>query len=195
MNIDKALKKERKSKKLVFIVMILLFIVLPLTAYLAGIKSLFIWAYLSFIECLIILVLIIKSNYYSLKFLCNNNRLRLKSGLFVKESLIFCDKVTVVHTVKEKDELEIIIVTVVNFKNRALKPITQGFIKKYPEAAEEYLRIKKLNPENIFYYQVFRRGGFEKYKLLDDVYKNCVRATYTSAAIENIKIARGQKEI
>ena len=35
---------------------------------------------------------------------------------------------------------------------------------------------------------IFRRG-------LDNIYRNCVNATYTTSAIDNIKIARGQKEI
>ena len=35
----------------------------------------------------------------------------------------------------------------------------------------------------------------KKYNLLDEIYKNCVRASYTSSAIENIKIAREQIEI
>lgn len=194
MNINKALKKERKSKKRLFIVMILLFIILPLITYLEGLRSLFILAYLGIIEILIVLVLLIKSNYYSLKFVCNNNKLRIKSGLFIKESLILCDKVSIVHTNKEKDELEIIIITSVNFKNKGLKPITKGFIKRYPEAGQEYLRIKKLTPEHIFYFQVIRRGALRKYELLDTIYKNCVRATYTASAIESIKIARGQSE-
>lgn len=194
MNINKALKKERKSKKRLFIVMILLFIILPLITYLEGLRSLFILAYLGIIEILIVLVLLIKSDYYSLKFVCNNNRLKIKSGLFIKESSILCDKVSIVHTNKEKDELEIIIVTSVKSKNKGLKPITQGFIKRYPEAGEEYLRVKKIRPENTFYFQVIRRGAFKKYELLDTIYKNCVRATYTASAIENIKIARGQIE-
>lgn len=195
MNINKALKKENKSKKRLFIVMILLSMILPLTTYLSGIKSLFVWSYLVFIEVLIILILLMKLNHHSLKFICNNNKLRLKSGLFMKESFMLCDKVMIVHTNKEKDELEIIIVTVVNFKNKGLKPITQDFMKKYPEATEEYLRIKKLMPEHIFYFQVVRRGALRKYELLDTIYKNCVRATYTSSAIENIKKARGQIKI
>lgn len=192
MNINKALKKESKRKKWLFIVMLSLFIILPSTTYLSGIRSLFIWSYLAVIEVLIILILLIKSNSYRLDFVCSNNRLRMKSGLFSKESIILCDKVAVVHTVKQDEELEIVIVTAVNFKNRGLKPVTAGFIKKYPEAANEYLRIKKLTPEHIFYFQVVRNGEFRKYKLLDDIYKNCVRATYTSSAIQNIKIARGQ---
>ncbi len=31
--------------------------------------------------------------------------------------------------------------------------------------------------------------------LLDVIYKNCVRASYTYSAIENIKIAREQREL
>ena len=192
MNINKALKKERKRKKRLFTVMILLFINLPLITYLSGMRSLFILVYLGVIEILIVLILLIKANYYSLKFVCNNNRLRVKSGLFIKESLILCDKVSIVHTNNEDEDLEVIIITSVNFKNKSLKPITQGFIKKYPEAAEEYLKIKKLAPENTYYFQIIRRGALRKYELLDAIYKNCVKATYTAAAIENIKIARGQ---
>ncbi|MGL5351715.1 MAG: hypothetical protein ACRDA5_00170 [Clostridium sp.] len=192
MNINKALKKESKQKKWLFIVMLSLSIILPSTAYLAGIKSIFVWSYLAFIEFLIILILLIKSNNYRLEFVCSNNRLRMKSGLFVKESIILCDKVAVVHTIKQDEEIEIVIVTAVNFKNSGLKPVTEGFIKRYPEAAQEYLRIKKLTPEHVFYFQVVRKGEFKKYVLLDAIYKNCVRATYTSAAIQNIKIARGQ---
>lgn len=194
MDINKALKKEKKRKKRLFILMAFLFIILPLTAYLSGIRAIFLWAYLAFIESLIIIV-IIKISYHNLKFVCNNNRLRIKSSLFAKESLILCDKVAVVHTNKEREELEIIIITAVNFKNRRLKPITEGFIKKYPEAAEEYLRIKKLTPEHVFYFQVVKKGLLKKYELLDAIYKNCVRATYTSSSIENIKVARGQIEI
>lgn len=194
MDINKALKKEKKRKKRLFILMAFLFIILPLTAYLSGIRAIFLWAYLAFIESLIIIV-IIKISYHNLKFVCNNNRLRIKSSLFAKESLILCDKVAVVHTNKEREELEIIIITAVNFKNRRLKPITEGFIKKYPEAAEEYLRIKKLTPEHVFYFQVVKRGLLKKYELLDAIYKNCVRATYTSSSIENIKVARGQIEV
>lgn len=43
-----------------------------------------------------------------------------------------------------------------------------------------------------YYFQVIRRGGLKKYLLLDLIYKNCVRATYTEESIQNIKIARGQ---
>ena len=35
----------------------------------------------------------------------------------------------------------------------------------------------------------------KKFKLLDDIYKNCVTATYTNDSIENIKTARGQKNL
>ena len=37
--------------------------------------------------------------------------------------------------------------------------------------------------------------NLRKYIFLDNIYRNCVKAAYTTSAIENIKIARGQNEI
>lgn len=195
MRIHKALKKERRHKKHFFILMITLFIVLPLIAFLSEIKSVFLWAYLGFIEILIIISCINRLNYQKLKFSCSNNKLRFKSGLFSKESVIICDKIAVVHTDKSKEEMDIILISTVRFRNKYLKPISKGFLKKYPEASGEYIKAKKNNPEKNYYFQIIRKGALRKYVLLDTIYKNCVRASYTASAIENIKIAREQIEI
>lgn len=195
MKINKALKKESNHKKQFFILMLILFTILPLVAFLSQIKAIFLWVYLAIIECLIIIACITKLNYHRLKFTCSNNKLKFKSGLFFKESVIICDKVAVVHTDRTKEDMDIILITTIKFRNKYLKKITKGFIKRYPEAAEEYLKAKKINPEETYYFQVIKRGALKKYNLLDEIYKNCVRASYTSSAIENIKIAREQIEI
>ncbi|MGG7176935.1 hypothetical protein ACQPU1_05065 [Clostridium paraputrificum] len=192
MDIFKAIKKERKFLKKFYIMMILIAIILPFIVLLTGLATPFYLSYLMFIEFLIVVAIINKANYHKITYVCNNNRLRFKCGLWGKESLIFCDKVVLVHTEKMEEEMEIIIVTSVNFKNKMLKPVLKGFLKKYPLITEEFLRIKELQPENVYYYQVVKRGGLNKYMLLDNVYKNCVKATYTEECIQNIKIARGQ---
>ncbi|ATD55937.1 hypothetical protein [Clostridium chauvoei] len=194
MRIKRALKKEKNRKKLFFLMMLILFVILPTVLYLSKIQSIFIWSYLSIIELLIVLAVLIKANYYKLDFTCSNNKLKMKNGLFLSENLILCDKVKIVHTEKAKDDLEIIIVTTVRFKNKSLRPITKVFLKRYPETGDKYLKLKKLEPEDIYYFQIIKRGGYRKYELLDCIYRNCVRATYTSSAIENIKIARDQIE-
>lgn len=195
MKILKALKRERKNKKYFFILMSTIFIFLPLIAFLSQIKSVFLWSYLGIIESLIIVECINKLNYYNLKFSCINSKLKFKSGLFSSESVILCDKVVIVHTDKFKEEMDIILISNVKFRNKYLKPISKAFLKKYPEASEEYIRIKKINPEDSYYFQVIRRGALKKYILLDEIYRNCVRASYTNSAIENIKIAREQIEL
>ena len=195
MKILKALKRERKNKKYFFILMSTIFIFLPLIAFLSQIKSVFLWSYLGIIESLIIVECINKLNYYNLKFSCVNSKLRFKSGLFSNESVILCGKVVIVHTDKFKEEMDIILISTIKFRNKYLKPVSKAFLKKYPEASEEYIRIKKINPEDSYYFQVIRRGALKKYILLDEIYKNCVRASYTASAIENIKIAREQIEL
>ncbi len=195
MIISKAIKKQKKSSKRFKILMIFIFILLPIIVLLTDMTQAFFIAYLVFIEALILLALIHKVNWEKIEFSCHNNKLKYKCGLFSKELLILCDKVQLVHTEKSKDDMEIIIISTVRFKNKSYKPITQGFLKKYPMVNEEYIKIKKLDPENMFYFLIIRKGSLVKYNLLDIIFKNCVKATYTLDAIENIKIARGQKEI
>lgn len=195
MYIDKALKKQSKLKRLFFITMGFLSVFLPIIAYLADMKSIFIISYLIVLEILIFLAIIIKINFYKLQFSCSNNKLKFKSGLFSKENLLICDKIAIVHTNKIKEDMEIVIVTTAKFKNKWLKPITKSFLYKYPEINNEYLRLKKTNPDTIFYFQIIRRGALNKYILLDIIYKNCVKSAYTVSAIESIKISRNQKEI
>lgn len=192
MDIYKAIKREKKLLKRFYILMISIGIILPIVVYLTGLTTPFYLSYLLFLEFLILVAVVNKMNYFRLAYVCNNNRLRFKSGLLSKDCMVFCDKVVLVHTEKMEEDMEIIFVTTVNFKNRGLKPILASFLKKYPSASEEYLRIKELQPEKKYYYQVIKRGGLNKYLLLDSIYKNCVKAIYTDECIQNIKIARGQ---
>ena len=143
MKINKALKKEQKNIKRFFILMFILFISLPLILLISQVKSLFITIYLYFLETLIILSCISKINYHKLKFSVKNNKLRFKSGLFGKESIILCDKVVLVHTNKFDEDMGIVLVTTSKFRNTYLRPITKTFMKKYPEASNLYIKIKK----------------------------------------------------
>ena len=151
--------------------------------------------FLAIIEILIFLAIISKMNYYELKFSFYNNKLKFRSGLFSKESVILCDKVAVVHTNKSKEDIEIIIITRNKFKNKKLKPLTKVILDKYPEIEKEIEKLKKIDNNHVYYFQVIKRGALRKYLLLDNIYRNCVNSIYTYSAIENIKIARGQNEI
>ena len=192
MNIFKAIKRERKQVKRFYVVMISIAVSLVIFLFLKGLTTPFYLCYLIFIEFLIFISIINKINYHKLTYICNNNRLMYKSGLFSNESLIFCDKVVLVHTEKMEDEIEIVVVTNVNLRNKSLKHIGKSFLKRYPLLTEDYLKVKKLYPDTIFYYNVIKKGGLKKYILLDEIYKNCVKAVYTEECIENIKISRGQ---
>lgn len=195
MKIEKALKRQKVYKKLFFISMAIISIFLPIVSYLSNIRTVFMMVYLIVLEVLILFAIIIKLNFYRLEFSCQNGRLKFKSGIFSNQCLILCKDVAVVHTNKSNVDMEIIIVTSIKFKNKRLRPITKGFLQRYPEASHEYLRLKRLNPENIYYYQIIRKGDLKKYILLDLIYKNCVNGAFTASAIQNIKIARGQNEL
>ena len=195
MKIEKALKKQRMYNKLFIVFMFFLAIFLPIITYLAYVNTFTIVAFLILIELLIFIAIIRKANSCTLKFVCANNKLKFSTGLFSSYAYIQCDRVAIVHTNKEREEMEIIIVTRGKVKNQKMKPINKEFIKKYEEAAVEYRRLKRIDKDIVCYFKVIRNGELKKYILLDNIYRNCVNATYTTSAIDNIKIARGQKEI
>ena len=195
MKIEKALKKQKKYNKLFIVFMFFLAIFLPIITYLAYVNTFTIVVFLILIEILIFIAIIRKANSCTLKFVCANNKLKFSTGLFSSYAYIQCDRVAIVHTNKEREEMEIIIVTRGKIKNQKMKPINKEFVKKYEEAAVEYKRLKRINKDIVCYFKVIRNGELKKYILLDNIYRNCVNATYTTSAIDNIKIARGQKEI
>lgn len=193
MIFEKAFKRQRRYNKVFIIMMVFLAIFFPSITYLAYISNLSMLIFLSIIEVLIFIVIIMKFNSCNLKFYYKNNILKLKSGIFSGYTYIQCDKVLLVHTDRNNDEIEIIIIT--SRKNKKTKVITRKFKNKYRDIEDEYMRLKRINKNTIYYFQIIKYGELKKYMLLDNIYKSCVNAIYTEAAIENIKIARGQKEI
>ena len=192
MEINRALKRIRKKENIFFIIMGILSVLIPTLAYLANLKNTFIYVYIMIIEILILIAILSRINTCTLKFKYYNSRFKIRQGLFLRESIILCENVAIVHTSKEREDVEIIIVTSSKFRNKKARPVTKGFLKKYPEVEREYKRLKKINEEQTYYFQIIRNGSLRKYIFLENIYTTCVKSAYTPAAIESIKIARGQ---
>lgn len=192
MEINRALKRIRKKENIFFIIMGILAVLIPTLAYLANLKNTFIYVYIMIIEILILIAILSRINTCTLKFKYYNSRFKIRQGLFLRESIILCENVAIVHTSKEREDVEIIIVTSSKFRNKKARPVTKGFLKKYPEVEREYKRLKKINEEQTYYFQIIRNGSLRKYIFLENIYTTCVKSAYTPAAIEIIKIARGQ---
>ena len=192
MEINKALKRIRKKENIFFIIMGILSVSIPTLAYLANLKNTFIYVYIMIIEILILIAILSRINTCTLKFKYYNSRFKIRQGLFLRESIILCENVAIVHTSKEREDVEIIIVTSSKFRNKKARPVTKGFLKKYREVEREYKRLKKINEEQTYYFQIIRNGSLRKYIFLENIYTTCVKSAYTPAAIESIKIARGQ---
>lgn len=195
MNINKAIKKEKKRKRNFLIVMITLFIILPIVIYATGQTKFQFMIGLIILEFLIILAVIAELNMYSLKFICHNNRLKIQQGLMTDSNLILCDTVRIVHTEKKQGDINIIIITNRKVRNKYMKVVGDKFLKRHEEVYNEYRKMKRINPDTLYYRTIIRAGGVKKYLLLKEIYSNCVKAVYTASAIESIKIARGYKEI
>lgn len=191
MESDIILKRIKKKEKIYFYIMIIISILVPTLAFLAKLKSKFILIYVMLIEILILIAMLAKINVSTLRFKYYNDRLKIRYGLLLKESMILCDNVSLVHTCNQKEDLEIIIISNSKFRNKRFKPVVNGLLKKYPEIKKDYERLKRNNPSQVYYFQIIKNGNLRKYILLEKIYTTCVKAVYTSSAIENIKIARG----
>lgn len=191
MDINKALRVEKRRGKKFYILMIILAIILPVSLWLTGITKGFFIAYMIGMEILIGLAILKRIDRYKLNYEYKNNKLTFKSGVFGKKNLILCDQVAVVHTEGIEDDLKIIIISTIKFRNSRLKPVVDGLFRKYPKISDEYKKVININPDKKYYYLIIKKGGLKKYPLLGDIYTYCAKASYTEEAIQSIKISRG----
>jgi membrane protein YdbS with pleckstrin-like domain len=187
MELNKAIRKQKKSYKIFMLSMSFIFFIMPLALKLLNKLSLFFLSYLVFLELLIVMAVVLKTNYESFSYEINLDRLVMKDGIFKNQYNISCEKVQLVHAEEREDGIDLVILLASRIRNKKIKLVDKELLKKYAVVSHEYNIIKKLNPETEYYYIVIKRGGFVKYSLLMDLYKNCVKARYTRSSIENIK--------
>jgi hypothetical protein len=187
MDINKAIRKQDKSHKRFLLSMSFIFFILPLILVLSNRINLFFLIYLCIIELLILIAFFINISSNYLRYNTDNYKLRIKLRKFGEEFNIVYDKVAFVHTQSSGIKFEIILIMSSKFRNKKIKPIDEDFIKKYTYVAQQYYKLKKLRPEENFFYLTINKGGFHKYRLLDLIYRNCVHAHYTEEAVERIK--------
>lgn len=195
MYIDKAVKKQKASYKRFNVIMIFIVLLLPVVVFELGIKQKMVFVALILLEFIIILSIIIMKDKMTLKYTCENSVIRFKQGIFSSYKKISCDKIKLIHTENKTGDIELVLVTTTRIGNKKLRLIGKSFINKYPMAGKEYRRLKKIYPDKNYFYIVIKSGGLNKFALLDIIYRNSVTATFTDDTIENIKIARSNKEI
>ncbi|WP_297520929.1 hypothetical protein [uncultured Clostridium sp.] len=195
MYIDKALKKQKAGYKRFNIVMIFMLILLPIVVFGLGMNKGIANTFLVILEIAIVLCMVVMKDRISLSYTCENNLLRLKQGIFKSYRRISCDKIKLIHTANKNGDIDIVIVTTTRIGNRQLRLVGRSFLNKYPMAGKEYKKLKKINPDKNYFYLVIKNGGYQKYVMLDAIYRNSVTATFTADTIENIKISRSQREV
>lgn len=187
MDINKAIKKQEKSNMRFLLFLGFIFFMLPFILFLSKMINLFFLIYLSIIELLILSTILININSIYLRFSSDSYRLKIKFNWFNEEVNIVCDKVRFVYTEGYDEQMIIILLMNAKFRNKKIKPVDESLLKFHPYLAQNYYKIKKQSPEENYFYIIITKGGYKKYKLLDLIYRNCVKAHYTEEAVERIK--------
>jgi hypothetical protein len=187
MDINKAIRKQEKSHKMFLLFLGFIFLFLPGVLFLSGNLNLFLLVYLVIIELLILIAVLVSINNNFLNYTVDGYKLRLQFKKFGGEINIVCDKVSFVHTEGSGSEMNIVMLTTSKFRNKKISEVDEEFLKRHSYVALNYYRIKKLNPEINYYYIIISKGNYHKYRLLDMIYRNCVKAQYTEETVERIK--------
>lgn len=186
MDINKALKKQRKSYKRFLHFMGFIFLLLPSAMLISHKENLFFLLFLLFIEFLIFIAVVRRTNIEKLEYKIVRYKICIVWGFFWRNVVIPFDKVVYVHTVNVQDDFHIVLMTNSKLRSKEIKPIGKTFMTRYPYLQMVYLKLKRKNPEEKFYYIVIKAGGFYKYQLLNEIYKTCVLAKYSDDAIAKI---------
>ncbi|MBU3189020.1 hypothetical protein K9O30_09105 [Clostridium bowmanii] len=187
MNINKAIRKQKKTYKGFMLSMCFIFVLLPVMLMVSKIINIFLIMYLICNELLIAFVVFLRFNEEYIDIKCEGYKISIWCGIAKIKFIIICKKVVFVHTQDNGKDLKIITITKSKFRNKKIQPIDLNFCKKYPYVEQMYNKIKIENPEENYFYFIITQGGFKKYILLDDLYKSCVEAIFSDDAIEMIK--------
>lgn len=187
MNINKAIRKQKKTYKRFMLSMGFIFVLLPIILIISKIINMFFVIYLVCIEIMIAFVILLRVNEEFMEFKLDGYKISIWCGIAKVKFIIICNKVALVHTIDQGKDLELIIVTKSRFRNKKINPMDIKFLKKYPYVAQMYNKIKTSDPEQTYFYFIISNGGYRKYNLLDDLYKSCVGAVFSEDVIEKIK--------
>lgn len=186
MDIDKVLKKQRKSYRRFMLSMGFVFLLLPIVMLIAKQFNIFFIGYLCVVEGLILISVLIKYNEEYLKFAVNESKICIAIlGGRIKYKISY-NKVAVIHTIPQERYFDILIIAKSKFRNKKMRVVTQKVLEKFPGVERHYVKVK-MPTDGDYYYFVIRRGGIKKYILLDLLFKYCVGAIFTENSIEYIK--------
>lgn len=192
MNINKEIRRQKKSYNRFLFSMMFIFIILPLILFVTRRIYLFYVAYLVFIEILISLAVFIKTSNAYLKFDCDTIRLRIKLGIKSERFSIFCDKIIFVdveqiNSEKNDEDFRILIISDSKIRRKKMYQVNSNFLLKHKKVMEFFDKSSLNHHENEYYYITIRKGKYLKYELIDMIYKNCVKAHFTENAIKKVK--------
>lgn len=194
MDIDKVLKKQKKSYKRFMLSMGFIFIVLPTVLFITRQINIFFIIYLGIVEGLIFVSVVIRYNEEYLKFEVYEDKMVIAIlGGRIKYK-IHCNKVVIIHTIPQEKYFDILIITKSKFRNKRLRIVTNKVLDRFPDIGKHYTKVKMPN-DGDYYYFVVKRGGIKKYMLLDLIFKYCVSAVFTENSITHIKEYRKQNKI
>ncbi|MFD3158265.1 hypothetical protein ACFIJ5_15685 [Haloimpatiens sp. FM7330] len=187
MNINKAIRKQNKSlKRFLFSESFIFFVLILILTYFDNLST-YLKITIIFMEALVVIAMISKLQSKYLKYVTNDNKISIKTGILDISMNFRVDNVVLVHTEDEFKDIKIILIIASKIKRRRYKKVNDKFLRNHKVVYENFKNIKHKNINKKYYYIIIEKGSFMKYKLLNDIYIKCTKAFFTDEAIDRIK--------
>lgn len=144
MDINKALKKQKKSYKRFMLSMSFIFILLPAVLFYFKKFNIFFIIYLLVTEFLIFQAMLVRYNEDYLEFEQKEDRLLIETGILKIKYNLIIDKIAIVHAIPSDKSFNIMIITKSKFRNKRIYQISPKFLRRHRTVAKYYNRVRLL---------------------------------------------------
>lgn len=195
MNLKKRLKKEKTNKTRVMLICSTIMILIPYMVVVLNDEGIFKgWefnfalSYAILVDVLLFLYILKSISDMHLSFYVNQQKIKIKDGLFKLYFQIQLQKVIYVDIIKRKnDDFEIFIIIKKGKRNKKCVPFNIEFIESHPEFRLTYEYLSDKNTVVDFLGTYIRKGGVKKYYLLYVLFKNSYNSECSKTALEYVK--------
>lgn len=195
MSIKKQLKKERaKNKKIIlfslFIMVLMPYMVLILNneGLFSGWEVYFAFFYAAFVDMLLLYNIIRINSDKNYEFYIENNKLKIKEGIFSSTHSVSLNKVLYVDVSQTTiDDFEALIIMEKVKRNKGFFDFDPEYIKKDKDHKNTYNHLVNKYPNKEFYGYILKKAGSKKYYYLYMLYKNSYNAAFSKKAMEYVK--------
>jgi hypothetical protein len=195
LKIKKQLKKEESKRKRIIAVSIAIALLMPYAVGVFSGEGLFVgweiyfaYAYMAFVDLLLIMNILRTLSESRFDFTINNQKVRIKDSIMASPVSIHLDKILFVDvSERPQGDFEILIIVERGKRSRGFMEFGSEFVKVRASYRTAYNYLTNAYPGKKYYCFAIKKAGSKKYYYLYLLYKNAYDAHFSENAVGYVK--------